>query len=221
MVRIFFALGLLSTGLLITNIVVGFWVGDWNGLTREFLEQSQEVQDLEKSSSTVAAERLKTLRPAFAQTSERYEMIRARQALHFLLGVLAALVAVLINSISVTYFIGTSRWCLEVAETYELKMGVVERSRRLKRRTFSWAMISITLILILAMLGAMSDPSTGRDGSVDSVPWHRYFAIITTGFIGWSYLIQVGAIGANFEIIEDILKEVKTIRAQRGLDPAE
>ena len=39
---------------------------------------------------------------------------------HRLSGVLAALVVVLVNSMAVTYFVGTSRWVREVAETYGL-----------------------------------------------------------------------------------------------------
>ena len=39
---------------------------------------------------------------------------------HRLSGVLAALLVVLVNSMAVTYFIGTGRWCREVVETYGL-----------------------------------------------------------------------------------------------------
>ena len=45
---------------------------------------------------------------------ERYELLeplQRRATWHRLFGILAALVALLVNSISVTYFIGTSRWC--------------------------------------------------------------------------------------------------------------
>lgn len=40
---------------------------------------------------------------------------------HRLSGVLAALVVVLVNSMAVTYFVGTSRWVREVVETYGLE----------------------------------------------------------------------------------------------------
>ena len=39
---------------------------------------------------------------------------------HRLAGVAAGLAVVLVNSIVVTYFIGTSRWVKEVTETYRL-----------------------------------------------------------------------------------------------------
>ena len=44
---------------------------------------------------------------------------------HRLSGVAAALAVVLVNSIVVTYFVGTSRWCKEVAETYQLAPSFV------------------------------------------------------------------------------------------------
>jgi hypothetical protein len=54
--------------------------------------------------------------------------LKRRAAVHILLGVLAALVTVLVNSISVTYFIGTSRWCKEVADVYHLDPELPRRT---------------------------------------------------------------------------------------------
>jgi hypothetical protein len=47
---------------------------------------------------------------------------------HFLTGLMAALAVVLVESVVVTYFIGTSRWCKEVVETYNLNTAAVEES---------------------------------------------------------------------------------------------
>ena len=66
--------------------------------------------------------------------TRRYVDLKAR--VHRLMGVAAAIVVVLVNSIVVTYFIGTSRWCKEVVDTYSLDRELVRRSARLKRRTF-------------------------------------------------------------------------------------
>ena len=40
--------------------------------------------------------------------------------IHRLTGMAAALGVVFVESVVVTYFIGTSRWCKEVSETYQL-----------------------------------------------------------------------------------------------------
>ena len=52
---------------------------------------------------------------------------------HRLLGLAAAIVVVLANSITVTYFVGTGRWCKEVSEAYELDPQFVRRSAKIKR----------------------------------------------------------------------------------------
>ena len=41
---------------------------------------------------------------------------------HRLAGTAAALMVVFVESIVVTYFIGTSRWCREVVQTYQLDL---------------------------------------------------------------------------------------------------
>jgi hypothetical protein len=70
---------------------------------------------------------------------------------HRLSGVFAALVVVLVNSMAVTYFIGTGRWCREVAETYRLDAGLVDRSRRLKRSAFPLALLGMLAVVAQAI----------------------------------------------------------------------
>ena len=76
---------------------------------------------------------------------------------HFLAGVFSSLVVVLVNCISMTYFIGTSRWCKEVADTYRLDQQLVRRSATLKRRTFPWALLSVLSMVGVSSLGAAAD----------------------------------------------------------------
>ena len=84
---------------------------------------------------------------------------------HRLSGVAAALAVVLVNSIVVTYFIGTSRWCKEVSETYALDPSLVRRSTLLKRRTFPWALLGMLAVVGVIALGGAADPATGRPGN--------------------------------------------------------
>jgi hypothetical protein len=81
---------------------------------------------------------------------------------HRLSGVLAALVVVLVNSMAVTYFVGTSRWVREVVETYGLDAGLVTRSRRLKRSAFPFAVAGMLAVVGIVALGGAADPATGR-----------------------------------------------------------
>src|SRR5690242_16402093 len=66
---------------------------------------------------------------------------------HRMMGIGSALVVVLVNSIVMTYFIGTSRWCKEVSETYGLDPKYVRRSTELKRSTFPWAFLSMLVVV--------------------------------------------------------------------------
>ncbi len=102
-------------------------------------------------------------------------------SVHRLLGVAAALVVVLVNSIVVTYFIGTSRWCKEVVETYGLDAQFVRRSLTLKRRTFPWALMSMLVIVGVVALGGAADPATGRQGTEHWVVPHLIGALARTG----------------------------------------
>src|SRR5688500_13312241 len=78
----------------------------------------------------------------------------SRIGVHFLTGLAASLMVVLVLSIVVTYFIGTSRWCREVSETYRLDPGYVQRSTRLKRAAFPYALGGMLLMVAIAALGA-------------------------------------------------------------------
>lgn len=82
---------------------------------------------------------------------------------HRLSGVLAALMVVLVNSMAVTYFVGTSRWVREVVETYGLDAALVDRSRRLKRRAFPFAVAGMLAVVGIVALGVPpTRPPAGR-----------------------------------------------------------
>ena len=125
-----------------------------------------------------------------------------------------------INSISLTYFIGTSRWCREVVETYSLDPGLIERSMMIKRRNVPWALSGILLVLAVIALGGASDPGANTSNSADWVVLHRLVAIGATCWIGWAFLQQVGLVGRHTELIEEILGLVEEIREGKGSEPA-
>ena len=79
-----------------------------------------------------------TMGDLYAQPEPSQDTLRWA-TVHRLTGVAAALAVVFVESVVVTYFIGTSRWCKEVVETYRLDASVIVASNRLKRRTFPWA----------------------------------------------------------------------------------
>ncbi len=137
---------------------------------------------------------------------------------HRLAGVATALVVVLVNSIVVTYFIGTSRWCKEVTETYHLEPTMLRRSTQLKRRTFPWAVTSMLAVVGVIALGGAADPATGLPHTRDWVIPHLAGAMLGLALIGWIFFIEWKNIHANHRVINDILDEVRRIRQERGLE---
>jgi len=137
---------------------------------------------------------------------------------HRLSGVLAALLVVLVNSMAVTYFIGTGRWCREVVETYGLDPAYIDRSRVLKRRAFPFALLAMLAVVAIVALGGAADPASGRPGTQDWVTPHLVGALTLVAAIAWLFQLQLPNMRRQHELIEDVLGEVRAVRNARGLD---
>lgn len=137
---------------------------------------------------------------------------------HMMTGVAAALFVVLVECIAVTYFIGTSRWCKEVTETYRLPPGDLAESNRLKRRTFPWCVLGMLAVVVVGSLGAASDPGTGRPDTADWTDIHLAAAIGGLCLVAWTYYRAWLNIADNQLVIERIVAQVRRIRDERGLD---
>ena len=151
------------------------------------------------------------------EDTEAYRLFRV----HFLFGLAAALSVVFVNSVAVTYFIGTSRWCKEVVETYGLDARLAAESAQLKRHTFFWSVIGMLSIVGVIALGAASDPATGRPGTADWAIYHLAGAIAGVAVVVFSYTVAWHNLAANREVIRQILDQVRAIRTERGLEVAE
>lgn len=142
--------------------------------------------------------------------------------IHRLSGIVSGLALMLTEGILVTWFIGTSRWCREVCEPYGLDLELAARSNRLKRRAFPWAVGAMLAMVGLVALGGAADPAASlRLEPVAGLTWsqiHLIGACLILPFIGYAFLAQYEAVLANTAIIEEILKRVKQIRAEKGLD---
>jgi len=137
---------------------------------------------------------------------------------HRLSGILAALMVVLVNSLAVTYFIGTGRWCKEVVETYGLSPDFVHRAKGIKRAAFPRSVIGMLAVVGIVALGGAADPSTGRPGTENWVTPHLVGAMALAALIAWCFQSQLPRIRRQQRIIEEVLDEVREIRRQRGLD---
>ncbi len=146
------------------------------------------------------------------------EQTRHVRGVHMLTGIGAALAVVFVHSIVVTYFVGTSRWCKEVTETYRLDPQHAARSSKLKHKAFPWAVLGMLTVVAVGALGAASDPGTGREGTAAMVPNHFAGALAGLAIVAWTYYRAWLYIGANQQAISKILALVRQIRDERGLD---
>lgn len=137
---------------------------------------------------------------------------------HRLTGVAAAIGVIFVESIIVTYFVGTSRWCREVVDTYRLESGPVVASQQLKQRAFPWALAGMLTVVVVSALGAAGDPATGRVGTQWWSTIHLGAALSGLAFIGWTYFMAWNRVVENQALINGLVAEVAQVRKERGLD---
>ncbi len=226
MSRIFSVLAILTLIVLAANFLLGLGIGDFNAAAGRYVAAAREHGKLPME--LVSPEQQQKITQEFAAAGDAFAAPRRNLTLHFYLGVASSLLAILVCCISVTYFIGTSRWCREVAETYRLSQEFVRRSDSLKRRTFPYALLGIFTVIILVALGGLSDPS---------IPWRRAFesekdwfnatfppesmvnihyiaAMIGLVVLAFAFWVQARRIAANYAIIDEILAQVRHIRGE-------
>jgi hypothetical protein len=142
---------------------------------------------------------------------------RRMMDLHFLSALATSLVVLLVNGIVVTYFIGTSRWCREVVDTYSLPAELAQDAQRLKRRTFPFSAGNMLLVVGLMSLGAAAHT---RVPPLPGMTWseiHLLGVFLFLAFMAWASYVQWTNIRANQDVIARILNEVRAIRAAKGL----
>ena len=137
---------------------------------------------------------------------------------HRLSGIFSSLMVVLVNSMAVTYFIGTGRWCREVVETYELDNVLIERSKQLKRQAFPWAVSGMLAVVTIVALGGAADPASGPSGTQDWVSVHLVGSLACVAVIGFCYQAQMSALRGQQRLIDEVLTAVRNIRLARGLE---
>jgi hypothetical protein len=220
MARIFSVLAIVAILLLAANFVVGLTGGDFNTAAKRKREAQSRFVDAQRQARAGRgrAEEAEEAKQAAIKADEIFRGPRSMMTMHMMLGAAAAIVTLLVNSITITYFIGTSRWCKEVCETYQLSAELADQSTRLKRSTFPWALTGIFAVIIVVGLGAAADPSGANWGrSAQFVIPHYVAAMIAVVVIAAAFWVQVGRIAENYAVIEKILAEVGRVRAETGL----
>ena len=202
--------------LLLANLVVGLNTGDLNGAAARLISAERDFRLRRDSGATKQLEELEQARD---EAVDAYQPLRKHVQLHMLLGISASLVAVLVNSITVTYFVGTTRWCREVCDTYSLGDDWPRQSDALKRTAFPWSVTGIMAVMVIVAFGAASDPGAmGPDKAARWVSVHFMAAIIGCVVICYAFYRQARAVGANYDVIRQITDKVQQIRQEQGWD---
>lgn len=143
---------------------------------------------------------------------------------HRLSGVAAALAVMFANGVVVTYFVGTGRWCREVAEAYRLDPALLRASVAIKRKTFPLAVINMLAIVGVVALGGAADPGASLQlQPVGQLTWanlHFIGALLGLTILAFTSFRQWLNIQAHHEVVEAIMAQVREIRHARGLEVA-
>jgi hypothetical protein len=122
---------------------------------------------------------------------------------HFSAGVITGVLTLLVHSIVMVYFIGTGRWIREAVERYDLSGSWNTQARKLKARTFPFALLSMLLMILAATLGAAAD--------VGKVPswWHLGAVSVAFLFNLGTYYREYRAVIQNVAILNDVVQEAR------------
>lgn len=219
MTRIFYICALGAFALVALATIIGLGLGDLQATLREIQSLQIEQEKLAGvGQGGPVAEHAGAELDRLAARSKELREIEPWARMHRLSGVAAALVVVLVYSIVVTYFIGTSRWCKEVVDAYRLEPGLAREATQIKRRAFAWALIGMLWAVGLVALGAAADPATGRPGTSAWVTPHLVAALATFVWLAWSFTALYGHILRQHAVIQQIMNEVRLVRESRGLE---
>lgn len=140
---------------------------------------------------------------------------------HRLFAIGTAIFVLFVNSMSITYFVGTSRWCREVGETYALDRAFAATAQSNKRRNFPFAVTGMLTILLIAGFGAAADWSVDYPVNVErAAQWatpHLIAACVGVGITVVVFYLQAMKLHEQGQHIARIMDEVARIRKERGL----
>jgi len=147
---------------------------------------------------------------------------RARASLHRLTGIAAGMLVILVDSVAVTYFVGTSRWIREVCDTYGIDQQHVGQSLNLKRSAFPWAVTNMILAVTIVALGGAADPAASTRlpviGGIEWKWWHLTAASAGLLVIFYGFMRELQLMLDNQQVIGSVMNEVRRIRREKGLD---
>lgn len=141
---------------------------------------------------------------------------------HRLSGMATGISMLLVDSIVATWFIGTTRWCREVAERFLLDPATVAAGNAIKRSIFPVSLLHMLGMVGLAALGATTDPAA-RIQVAAPFGWdwrsiHFAASLLMAAFTAFTFYVQFSKIGEQHEIVQKILHGAIDKRRAAGLE---
>jgi hypothetical protein len=222
MVRIVSTLSVVALVLMAANFLVGLTGGDFNAEAQKVVAADRHAREVSVARSRrdpgVEEADVAAANEALLKARESYQPLRSRMTLHILLGVVAGLTVLLVNGLTITYFVGVSKWFREVVDAYSLDQKYATEGERIKRANFPWASSGMLAILILVFLGGAADAS-GANG-LKAAAWvqpHYIAAMIAIVWIAIAFWQQSQKLAENQTLIREVMSLVQAARAKRGL----
>lgn len=143
-------------------------------------------------------------------------------ALHVFLGIVASTTTLGVHCLIFIYFLGTGRWVKEVALAYKIPDEPLPRlTRELKRKAFPAALFAMLIVIATTSAGAwVAVTATGKGPDATKWwPWpvHALAAALTLAVNVWAFFVEYRCVSVNGRVIDDVMREVDRIRAERGL----
>jgi hypothetical protein len=132
--------------------------------------------------------------------------------LHLYLGLISIITSLGVHGLIFIYFLGTGRWVKEVAIAYRIPDSPLPKlTRDLKRRTFPPALAAMLVPIATSTAGA------GVATRQWSWPYHALLALASILVNVWAFWVEYRSVAVNATVIDDVMREVDRIRAEKGL----
>ncbi|MCA9034408.1 MAG: hypothetical protein KDA91_04715 [Planctomycetaceae bacterium] len=141
----------------------------------------------------------------------------ARISTHMLIGLGALTFATLVHAILFTYFMGTGRWIEETSNAYGLDAAWYNSNQKVKYGVLPGIVVVLLLLIATGAFGAVADPATPVSLGKSDAAIHFFVAVSTALANLLVNGLEFIAVLKNASIIEDVLRQVRRIRDERGL----
>lgn len=158
---------------------------------------------------------------SIGDATSRSAEVQSRVSQHFLTALAGLMFAVLVHAICLTYFMGTGRWMEETSEAYHLTNTWQSKCQSLKYRTLPGMTACLILLVATGAFGAAADPASpvGFQGWFGLSAEKIHLLVASTALLInlLVNMMEYQAIRRNMELVEEVLREVRRIRMERGL----